>query len=192
MDLTTKDVNGWHIADNPGVYQPATTNNFEFVIHDIDNLLKAGVDEATADAEDYLYGGQETIRLAVNKATAPHFTQNEITINRGNTKTYFAGAIEYSEEPIDVIDYVGRSGKSVLMAWQRLSGDAKSGAVGNASEYKKTCELIEYTPSYEKVRSWILVGCWVKGLSENDFNHEQNDKKVVTATIRYDRAYPND
>lgn len=187
-NIDVVSANSWHIADNPAIYEPARTNNFEFVITGIDNLLKSGVTEG-GDDDDYVTNGQEIIRLSVNKATVPHFTQGEISISRGNVKTYFAGQLEFGDGSIEVVDYIGASGKSVLMAWQALSGKAVNGLVGRAVNYKKECQLVEYSPDYsQKIRSWRLIGCWVKGLSESEFNQENADKKIVTATIRFDRA----
>lgn len=187
-NIDVVSANSWHIADNPAIYEPARTNNFEFVITGIDNLLKSGVTEGTSD-DDYVTNGQEVIRLSVNKATVPHFTQGEISVSRGNVKTYFAGQLEFGDGTLEVVDYIGASGKSVLMAWQALSGKAVNGLVGRAAAYKKECQLVEYTPDYsQKIRSWRLIGCWIKGLSESEFNQENADKKIVTATIRFDRA----
>lgn len=192
-NIDVKNANSWHIADNPGLYEPARSNNFEFIILGVDNLLKAGVIAEEATDEDLIKNGQEIIRLSVNKAPVPHHTQGEISISRGNTKTYYAGAIEYSEGQLEVIDYIGASGKSVLMAWQALSGKSVQGLVGMAKDYKKECVLVEYSPDYSrKLRSWRLKGCWVKGISEPEFSHENPDKKVITATIRYDRAIPEE
>lgn len=192
-NIDVVSANSWHIADNPGIYEPARNNNFEFLIMDADNLLKAGVLEEEATEDDYLKNGQEIIRLSVNKAPVPHFSQGEIAISRGNTKTYYASTIEYKEGTLEVIDYIDVSGKSILMAWQALSGKAVRGTVGRARNYKKDCVLIEYSPDYaQKLRSWRLKGCWIKELSEDDYSHESPDKKVVRATIRYDRAIPEE
>lgn len=199
-DIDVKSANSWHVADNSTIYEPARSNNFEFIIHGADRLLRAGIipdyDEEgnlTNDASDFVTNGQEIVRLAVNKATVPHFTQQEIVISKGNTKTYYAGVMEFGDAPIDVIEYVGASSKSVLMAWQALSGKPITGMIGRASEYKLMCELIEYSPDYsEKLRTWWLVGCWVKGISEPEMSHENPDKRVITATIRFDRAYPQE
>lgn len=190
--LETKDVLGWHIADNTS-YEPARTNNFEFMITDIDKLLKAGVDDTGENGdEDFIKDGQEIIRLSVNKASVPHMSQGELEVSRGNIKSYYAGSITFEGGTIEVVDYIGVNGKSVLMAWQRLSGDAKTGRVGRAKDYKKDCILIEYSPDYEKIRSWTLKGCWVTGLSEPDFSFDSADKKVITAKIRFDRAIPEE
>ena len=34
-----------------------------------------------------------------------------------------------------------------------------------------------------------MLGCWVSGLSESEFNMEQSGKKTITATISYDKAF---
>lgn len=193
--VSVVDANSWHIADNPSIYEPARNNNFEFLVMGVDNLLKAGVLESEAEGDEsaYLNDGQEIIRLSVNKAPVPHFSQSEISISRGNVKSYYAGPIEYKEGTLEVIDYIGASGKSILMAWQALSGKSVKGLVGRAKDYKKECILVEYSPDYsEKLRSWRLKGCWIKELSEDDFSHESPDKKIVRATIRYDRAIPEE
>ena len=75
------------------------------------------------------------------------------------------------------------------MAWQNLSYNVKTEKVGRMSQYKKNCYLLEYTPDYELVRTWVLKGCWISGLSMPDFNQEDGGKRQVTATIQYDAAF---
>ena len=55
-------------------------------------------------------------------------------------------------------------------------------------DYKKDCTLVEYTQDFEQVRSWKLYGCWVRNITEGDFDKEQDGKRQVTAEIVYDRA----
>ena len=55
------------------VYQPGKGNFFEFIVEDLDNLLKPGVEKDLATTNDYILNGQEVIRLTVNKAPVPHF-----------------------------------------------------------------------------------------------------------------------
>jgi hypothetical protein len=58
------------------------------------------------------------------------------------------------------------------------------------ADYKKDCTLIEYTPDYQEIRKWRLEGCWVKGITENEFSMEDAAKRQITANIRFDRAVP--
>ena len=51
--------------------------------------------------------------------------------------------------------------------------------------------VMEYTADNKLVRYWDLIGCWIKGLSEDKWDSESGNKKTLTATIRYDRAIPH-
>lgn len=193
------NIGTYHLSSNPKLYEVSRSNNFEFIIF-FDNpetdalLLMDGVDadgDYTADEWVEDAKAQEVIRLSVVQAPVPHFTQDEIVIQRGNTKMYAAGVPTFSEGSLIVNDFIGANGKSVLMAWQRLSYDVTTEKVGRMADYKRNCKLVEYTPDYQQVRYWDLQGCWVKGISESDYNMESSDKRTITATIRFDRAIPH-
>ena len=184
------DIHGvYHLADNPNIYQPQFTNNFEFVITGIDSLLRAGATGTDADA-DYLKNNEETLRLAISNAFIPSFQQQEISIKRGNTEMKFAGVPSFQSGSITFNDYVGAEISDRLLAWQALSCDIKNETVGLAKDYKKDAYLIEYNSDYTQVvRTWQLKGCWISRLDFGNVDYEQNNKKQVSATIIYDRAY---
>ena len=170
----------YHMAANPNVYEPQRTSDFEFVITDLDNLLPIGGETPFTNA-------QEMLRLAVISAPIPHFSQSPIGIRRGNGNLNFAGVPNFQSGQITVRDWIGAQTKDMLMAWQHLSYNVKTQKVGLASEYKKDCYLIEYTPDKQKIRRWILRGCWISGISESTFDHESTDNvNMITADIVYD------
>lgn len=175
-----------HLAANTNLYEIQRTNNFEFIVTDIDGIMKAGMlgGETSANIDN----AQEIIRLSVTSSSVPHFTQNAIEVKRGNNSMKFAGVPSFSSGQIKVNDYIGAASKEVLMAWQNLSYNVLTEKVGLASDYKKDCYLVEYTPDYQKVRQWKMHGCWISELSEDEFNNETNDKKQITCKIEYDRA----
>ena len=71
-----------------------------------------------------------------------------------------------------------------------IVSDINTEKVHLAENYKKECQLIEYTPDYSKIlRVWEFKGCWVKSLNEGNFNHDSEEKRQVDVTIEYDRAY---
>ena len=74
------------------------------------------------------------------------------------------------------------------MAWQNLSYNVVTEKVGLVEDYKKDCYLMEYSPDQQLVRKWRLYGCWISSISEGDYDSESNDKKLITATIEYDKA----
>ena len=183
-------LSAYHLGSTHRAYQPAKKNFFEFIVEDLTHLLKPGVEQELAQDSDYITDGQEVIRLTVNKAPVPHYELNEIEIRKGNSSVWYAGTPTYSEGTLEVDDMIGANSKAVLEAWQNLAYNVLSDQGGRAINYKKNCTLIEYTSDHVKVRSWKLIGCWIKGISENDYDKESDDLQRVQATIRYDRAIP--
>lgn len=171
-------------------YQPAKGNFFEFIIEELGDLLKPGVEEELAQDSDYITNGQEVIRLTVNRAPVPHFELNEIEIRKGNSVVYYAGTPTFSDGTLEVDDMIGAQSKAVLEAWQNLAYNVVTDKGGRAINYKRNATLIEYTSDHVKVRSWKLIGCWIKNVSEDDYDKTNDDLRRVTGTIRYDRAIP--
>lgn len=178
----------YHLSDLPEEYEIARGNDFEFIVTGVDNILRAGADEEDDNA--YFANTQEVLYFSVVSASIPNFSQEVITVNRGNSTMKFAGKPTFQDGTLVVNDYIGADTKSALMAWQRLSGDIKNDTVGLASEYKKTCYLIERDPSFNPVRTWKLINCWVSAISENDYSYDDTGKKTISATITFDRAIP--
>ena len=187
-------INAYHMTDAAELYDPARSNVYEFMITQMDGKwLKAGIDYTETPADDEVISDiPNIIRLSVSKASVPHFKQNVIEVQRGNTKAKFAGAMEYDAGTLVVNDFVGINTKAALMAWQRLSGDVTTGAVGRKQNYAKDCYLVEYTPDFVPIRQWLLKACWISELSEDDFDSDNDDKRQITVTIQYDRAIPQD
>ena len=178
----------YHIAANPNMFELQRSNNFEFVVTDIDGIVRAGMVGNEDEAIRIIKNAQEVISLSVARTSVPHFTQGIIEVKRGNSTIKYAGVPSFDAGSLEVIDYIGADTKSVLQAWQNLSYNVRTEKVGLVSEYKKDCYLIEYAPDGQVVRQWRLHGCWISGLSEPDYNAEGNDKRTITATIQYDRA----
>ena len=181
-----ENIGTYHLANNPDLYEVQRSNNFEFVVTNIGDMLRAGAVEG--DGRPLIQNGQETLRLSVVKAPIPNFKQAPLEIKRGNTVMKMAGVPTFDSGNLVVRDFIGADTKSVLMAWQKLSYDVKTEKVGRMSAYKKECTLVEYTPDWQMVRYWILKGCWVSGITEEDFDMDSGETKTITATIEYDRA----
>ena len=171
-------------------YQHAKKKFFEFIVEDLDNLLKPGVEVDLAEENDYIRNGQEVIRLTVNKAPVPHFELNDIEIRKGNSIVHYAGTPTFNDGTLEVDDMIGAQSKAVLEAWQNLAYNVVTDKGGRAIDYKKNATLIEYTSDHVKVRSWKLIGCWIKNISEDDYDKTNDDLVRVQGTIRYDRAIP--
>ena len=180
----------YHMADNPAMYEPQRTNNFEFMVTGLGNsILKAGFNENDNNA--YLSNPEAVIRLSVKSTSIPHFTQSTIEIKRGNTTLKYAGVPTFDSGQLVINDYIGTDAKMALMAWQNQSYNVVTEKVGLAKDYKHDCYLLEYTPDFQLVRTWKLYGCWISGLSESTYDVDSNGVNQVTATIQYDKAMPD-
>lgn len=186
--MANSKIGTYHLADNPQLYEIQRNNTFEFVVTDIDDIKRAGAIGTESNAT--IPNAQEVLRMSVNKASVPHFTQEVVAVKRGNTTLKYAGVPTFSEGSFSFNDFIGADTKSILMAWQALSCDIENEKVGSldVTPYKKKAYLIEYTPDYRKVRTWVMYGCWISSLSEGEYSSEDGGKHQIDCTIQYDRA----
>ena len=173
----------YYLTDNPKYYEIQRSNNFVFYVSGLSKAFNIANNKYAQDNAD------DVIKISVNRATVPHFTQSPIQVKRGNNTMKFAGVPEFGSGSIDLNDYIGAGTKDVLLAWQNKSYDVRTEKVGLASDYKKDAYLLEYTPDYQLVRTWKLMGCWISGLSEGEYSHDSADKHTISATIEYDKAW---
>ena len=180
----------YHLGENPQLYSPQRANNYEFIVTDIDGILRPGA--VAGDTNASFRNAQEVLRVSVSNAFVPHFTQEVVEIKRGNSTIKFAGVPTFDGGDLQFHDFIGANTKEILMAWQNLSYNVYTEKVGSLDvpeqNYKKTAYLIEYTPDYRKVRQWVLYGCWVSSLSEDNYDNYSGDRKMVSCTISYDYA----
>ena len=173
----------YYLTDNPKYYEIQRSNNFVFYVSGLSKAFNIANNKYAQDNAD------DVIKISVNKTTVPHFTQSAIQVKRGNNTMKFAGVPEFGSGSIDLNDYIGAGTKDVLLAWQNKSYDVRTEKVGLASDYKKDAYLLEYTPDYQLVRTWKLMGCWISGLSEGEYSHDSAEKHTISATIEYDKAW---
>jgi len=183
-----------HISANLDKYEAARSSFFNFIVDTSDkkfsNLVRTSYSGNISDATeaDKIADAQETLKLNVVKCPIPHFTLEVLRYRRGNEEVKFAGVPTFGDGEIVVDDVVGMDTKSILMAWQGLAYNINTRKGGRMADYKKDCQLIEYTQDYEEIRSWNLYGCWVSEISEGEFDKESDGKRQITAKIEYDRA----
>lgn len=180
----------YHLGENPQLYSPQRANNYEFIVTNIDGILRPGAVEG--DANGTFRNAQEILRVSVSSASVPHFTQEPVEIKRGNSTIKFAGVPTFNTGSLQFHDFIGANTKEILMAWQNLSYNVYTEKVGSLDVadqyYKKDAYLIEYTPDYRKVRQWVLHGCWVSELSEDNYDNYSGERKMISCTIEYDYA----
>lgn len=191
QDTNATQIGVYHLARNPQLYTPHENNNFMFIVTNIDGLRRAGVQGTEESA--YFQNAQEVLKLSVDSAAVPHFSQAILSIAHGNNTMKFAGKPNIPEgESFVFNDYVGAETKSILIAWQNLSYNVYNEKVGSLdnpeTQYKKDAYLVEYTPDYRQINRWIMHGCWINDLTFTNFDYNGNEVCKCTAAITYDWA----
>jgi len=208
----TNKLGTYHISTDIQNYETARSNFFSLIIEDLDELLYPEFTYTGENSQnEYVTGskygkrmGQEVIKLSINKAFIPHFSLGVIEVKRGNSIVKFADTPTWDgNKTLEFQDFVGLETKTVLMAWQALAYDVMSDTQGRAGDYKldingqkvarkgykKNCTLVEYTPDFQVVRYWKLIGCWISSLNEDDFDvTNSGGGRRITVTFEYDRA----
>lgn len=173
----------YYIADNPKYFEPQRANTFKFYVEGLSNKLNIPNNRYAQS------NAGEILELSVKTSSVPHFTIQKTTISRGNNQMHFAGKAEFSDGSLTVQDYIGAGTKDILLSWQKQAYDVETEKVGLASDYKLDAYLLEYTPEYQLVRTWVLKGCWISQISEGAYDHDSSDLKTCDVTIVYDKAY---
>ena len=176
-----------YLTQFPKYYEVQRSNNFMFYIDFPEGYFAD--DPVLSIQNDYAAANpSEVLRISVSDAFIPHFTTQAIELKRGNNTMKFAGNPTFGNGQLQLDDFIGVGTKDLLMAWQRKDYDVKTEKVGLASDYKLDATLVEYTPDYQVVRTWKIIGCWISALQENDYSHSGAEAHKITATIEYDRA----
>lgn len=188
VTANSSQIGTYHLSDNPQLFEIQRNNTYQFIVTDIDDILRAGAIGTEKNAR--FANAQEMLSLAIAEAPIPHFSQETIEVKRGNSTLKYAGVPTFNSGSLTFNDFIGADVKSILMAWQNLSYNVYTEKVGSldVTKYKKDAYLIEYTPDYRKVRTWILHGCWIKELNESNYANDNGDKHQISCTIEYDRA----
>ena len=114
VDAKTTQIGTYHLADNPSLYEVQRDNNFEFIVTGLDNLIRSNAD--ATDENALIVNASQTLRFSVVSSTIPMFSQDSITVQRGNSTMKFAGKPTFSSGSLVVNDFIGADTKSVLMA----------------------------------------------------------------------------
>lgn len=201
----TNKLGTYHISSDIQNYESARSNFFTLLIEDLDDLLYPEFSYTGENADNQYVtrrggrSGQEIIKLSVNKMFVPHFSLGQIEVRRGNSTVKFTDVPTWDSGTIELQDFVGLQTKNVLMAWQALAYDVVSDTQGRAGDwtdqdgvfhkgYKRDCTLVEYTPDFQQIRYWKLIGCWISNITENPFEVDGTGARTISCTLQYDRA----
>ena len=176
----------YHIANNKIEYNPQRKSNFTLIVNGLEGLKRVG--SAHDDSANVIADAQNQIILALKSSDVPKVAIGKSEIKRGNSTIKFAGKPTFEDITFTVYDYMGSNVKDTLLAWQNLAYNTRYDYIGNAANYKKTCQLIEYTPDATMVRYWDITGAWLSNVEADGFEVDDEGTVTVKATLVFDWA----
>lgn len=127
-------------------------------------------------------------QFEIQKATPPEVEVESVSHGDANSDVKTAGRVKVADLVCEKLKPLPASD---LWAWDwlQLAQNMGTGGGGLASSYKKTIVLKELAPdNVTTINRWILEGCWVKKLSQSDFDRNASDNVIETVTISVDKC----
>ena len=179
-----------HIAENLSLYEPLRVPHFEFQVVFEQGELLLPTAEPEEDDNEFIDPNlaSDILRLTIENAPVPSYTTNSIQVWHGNVQTHFAGKPSYNSPlSMTVKEYIGRSSRQILRAWQNLVFNIKTQEMGLKASYAKTGYLIEYAPDWTPVTVYKLYNCYPENVTVAEGNQESDaDMKKNTISLVYD------
>lgn len=176
------------------MYEPQRTNNFELGIFGLRNVPQYANNSSGVlpDGQTLPNNAGGLLKLSVRDFDAPNLESSVIEVPYGNNKVKYAGVPNFTGGSVTFNDFLGIDTERILMSWYQQVYNVKTQAVGRASVYKKTANLLEYDPSGVFCRAWELRGCWISSLNLGSFSNENNNVRQISCNFQYDYCYPLD
>ena len=134
-------------------------------------------------------GFGDEISLLTQSVDLPEISTPVVELPFGNSRAKVAGQADYSDSSITIMDAITVDVEKKLLDWQKQVYDPKTGKMGWVNEYKRDMVIVQYGPDGTHERTWKMEGCWPTSISGGSLSGDSSDKKVITISIAYDRAY---
>lgn len=164
-----------HIATvgGGGRFEPQRTNNFT-----IRFSPPAGVGGANA---------AEIFALSVHQIPFPNAEGAVIEIPFGNEVRKVSGRWTYSNETLQIKDFVGAETSRVIDAWSRKVYDPETGKISWAHQYKVNAEMLFFGPDGTQPRTWQLIGMWPRRVKYGEGNMASPNNNMIEVEFAVDK-----
>lgn len=132
-------------------------------------------------------GAEDTsLELIIQRAFLPKVSLNVIDLRHGNEAIKLAGTATWEGGQITILDVLSKKELAVLLDWFKQTYDTETGAIGIASEYKKTGTIHEYASDGKYERRWPINNMWISSLDLGTLDATSDAPKEVSFTIQID------
>lgn len=172
---TTIDMSARHLAPQGGGYEPQRAFNWVLILSALDTIPNAPANSV------------DMVRLSVEKVQFPSFGTQVIQIRYMNENRKVAGGALVQGNQIVVRDFVDQQVFNALNAWMLAVHNVSTGAIGYASEYKRTASL-QLTDPQGNIRGSIkCIGTWPSNFSAEQLDYESDSSLIkVNLTLQVD------
>ena len=137
-------------------------------------------------------GTDEMVTLLTSSAAMPQFSVETVELTHVNGKSKVAGAPTLEAGDLTVLDAIDVDMEMRLYNWFCQVYNPKTNQMGWSSVYKKNAKLVLFGPDGSSKRVWKLEGVWPTTFNPGELNYDGSDKKMLTMTLSYDKAYRED
>lgn len=151
-------------------------------------LMRGTHDFSHKRANQFLFSidSDPTWKLACKSATRPSINNGEIQINHLNKTRYIKGKTTFDPLQITLYDYITPSISQLLMSWQILHSETKTGRDGYEAFYRRTATLEVLGSVGDVVEVWKYYNCFITNVNFGEMNFDTDDVMTIPVTIRYD------
>jgi len=158
-----------HLAAEAGAFEPQRVSNWSL--------------EIPLDGQD-----KDVIIAALEAFKLPKITNEAIELHFQNGVTFVAGKAKTDQGSLTVKDIVDRDVLGALVRWRNAVYSVKTGKIGLAKDYKKTCYLVLTAPDGTYQRQCKLIGVFPPADPDYpDLNMTTSDKVVLTMPLSCDK-----
>ena len=189
------------------------TNHFELVVNSLDqdghkvgngedvNAIWNGPNNEYRDALKYpnssedrardpITDATEAFRLAVQKAFIPQNSLDTATIKHGNETVNVATSYSVEGGSITCKDAVAANIERLCWAWFNQVINVETMLMGLVVDYKKTTQLILFSPDGSVARFWTCLGTFPKSFSSSEPSYDSSELREISMDLVVDLAIP--
>lgn len=139
--------------------------------------------------EVQISGIPESIVMLNTGINLPERSNDAIELPFGNSKAKVAGQATFGEGTFTVMDAITLDTEREVEKWQNEVYDPSTGKMGWVSDYKREMIVTQRGPDGTYMRQWKYEGVWPSAVSYGELSNDSSDKKLISLTLSYDRAY---
>lgn len=118
----------------------------------------------------------------------PNYTSSPIEIAHYNSKVKIAGAVDYTDIALTIIDTIDPENAQELYDWFLQVYDPEGNVIGFASEYKDSGRIVQYDTKGSQIRQWNLEGVWPTSVNFGTGEMSSKEPVNIEATLSVDYA----